>query len=365
MPAARPDAARVAAVSVTGTSGTVVPVDPDGAAVGAARLYDDSSGERAPRRGRASTGVSVARPDGDAAARASGGAAGPRPPTSSTRRWPVARWPPTPRTGSRPASTSSLGAGRSTRCRAIGFDPAETAAARRSSSPARRIGTVDPAVAAHSRPPGRRRHRRRDDRRLHGAARRRARSTTATPWACSEPRWCSRRSARRRSSPLTARSTRTSRPTAATGPGVRPTPVPGCWPSSSPARTSPHWTGRWRTTVAGYVRYPLSVAGERFPVADRRPAPADRRRAPQPARRIPGPARGGRVRRTARSRTARAARRHPTPARHRRRRHGQPGLEPDPGHRPRAHSSRSASPDRPAAASAPRSSRPTRSATGR
>ena len=39
-----PDAARVAAVSVTGTSGTVVPVDRDGAAVGAARLYDDTSG---------------------------------------------------------------------------------------------------------------------------------------------------------------------------------------------------------------------------------------------------------------------------------------------------------------------------------
>jgi xylulokinase len=39
-----PDAARVAAVSVTGTSGTVVPVDRDGSAVGAARLYDDFSG---------------------------------------------------------------------------------------------------------------------------------------------------------------------------------------------------------------------------------------------------------------------------------------------------------------------------------
>jgi xylulokinase len=38
------DAARVAAVSVTGTSGTVVPVDAGGAAVGDARLYDDSSG---------------------------------------------------------------------------------------------------------------------------------------------------------------------------------------------------------------------------------------------------------------------------------------------------------------------------------
>ena len=38
------DADRVAAVSVTGTSGTVVPVDRNGAAVGAARLYDDSSG---------------------------------------------------------------------------------------------------------------------------------------------------------------------------------------------------------------------------------------------------------------------------------------------------------------------------------
>ncbi len=42
-----PDAARVAAVSVAGTSGTVVPVDRDGAAVGAARLYDDSSGSDA------------------------------------------------------------------------------------------------------------------------------------------------------------------------------------------------------------------------------------------------------------------------------------------------------------------------------
>lgn len=41
-----PDVTRVAGVSVTGTSGTVVPVDPAGAAVGAARLYDDSSGER-------------------------------------------------------------------------------------------------------------------------------------------------------------------------------------------------------------------------------------------------------------------------------------------------------------------------------
>ena len=39
-----PDAARVAAVSVTGTSGTVVPVDQGGEAVGAARLYDDASG---------------------------------------------------------------------------------------------------------------------------------------------------------------------------------------------------------------------------------------------------------------------------------------------------------------------------------
>jgi xylulokinase len=39
-----PDAARVAAVSVTGTSGTVVPVDADGVAVGPARLYDDTSG---------------------------------------------------------------------------------------------------------------------------------------------------------------------------------------------------------------------------------------------------------------------------------------------------------------------------------
>jgi D-ribulokinase len=39
-----PDSAHVAAVSVTGTSGTVVPVDSDGSAVGAARLYDDSSG---------------------------------------------------------------------------------------------------------------------------------------------------------------------------------------------------------------------------------------------------------------------------------------------------------------------------------
>ena len=39
-----PDAARVAARSVTGTSGTVVPVDRDGSAVGTARLYDDSSG---------------------------------------------------------------------------------------------------------------------------------------------------------------------------------------------------------------------------------------------------------------------------------------------------------------------------------
>ena len=38
-----PDACRVAAVSVTGTSGTVVPVDWNGAAVGAARLYDDTS----------------------------------------------------------------------------------------------------------------------------------------------------------------------------------------------------------------------------------------------------------------------------------------------------------------------------------
>jgi xylulokinase len=36
-------AAHVAAVSVTGTSGTVVPVDAQGAAVGTARLYDDSS----------------------------------------------------------------------------------------------------------------------------------------------------------------------------------------------------------------------------------------------------------------------------------------------------------------------------------
>lgn len=39
-----PDAARVAALSVTGTSGTVVPVDADGTAVGDALLYDDSSG---------------------------------------------------------------------------------------------------------------------------------------------------------------------------------------------------------------------------------------------------------------------------------------------------------------------------------
>ena len=39
-----PDVDRVAAVSVTGTSGTVVPVDRNGAALGAARLYDDSSG---------------------------------------------------------------------------------------------------------------------------------------------------------------------------------------------------------------------------------------------------------------------------------------------------------------------------------
>jgi len=38
------DAARVGAVSVTGTSGTVVPVDTHGAALGDARLYDDSSG---------------------------------------------------------------------------------------------------------------------------------------------------------------------------------------------------------------------------------------------------------------------------------------------------------------------------------
>lgn len=37
-------AARVGAVSVTGTSGTVVPVDRRGVAVGTARLYDDTSG---------------------------------------------------------------------------------------------------------------------------------------------------------------------------------------------------------------------------------------------------------------------------------------------------------------------------------
>ena len=42
-----PDAAHLAALSVTGTSGTVVPVDARGAALGPARLYDDSSGNEA------------------------------------------------------------------------------------------------------------------------------------------------------------------------------------------------------------------------------------------------------------------------------------------------------------------------------
>jgi xylulokinase len=50
------ETARVAAVSVTGTSGTVVPVDAHGAAVGPARLYDDSSGAAA----LASSGASAA-----------------------------------------------------------------------------------------------------------------------------------------------------------------------------------------------------------------------------------------------------------------------------------------------------------------
>ena len=44
-----------------------------------------------------------------------GSAVGLDSPTSSTPRWPVGRSPPTPRTGSRPGSTSPLGAGRSTR----------------------------------------------------------------------------------------------------------------------------------------------------------------------------------------------------------------------------------------------------------
>ncbi len=106
-----PDAARVAAVSVTGTSGTVVPVDAAGGAVGAARLYDDSSGEQqmaglgvtgAPSIGR----MLVLRREHPGARWAS---------TADVVNAALAAWPggaPTPRTGSRPASTCRPARGR-------------------------------------------------------------------------------------------------------------------------------------------------------------------------------------------------------------------------------------------------------------
>ena len=56
-----PKANQVAAVSVTGTSGTVVPIDGRGVAVGDARLYDDSSGAGALAAARLSAATMLGR----------------------------------------------------------------------------------------------------------------------------------------------------------------------------------------------------------------------------------------------------------------------------------------------------------------
>lgn len=140
-----PHAARVAAVSVSGTSGTVVPVGADGVALGAARLYDDPSGSEllasAGLTGVSSLGRMVA----------------------LRRELPGALWASTPDVvnaalaGRAVAADTShwLKAGIDLSARrwpvdamsAIGFDPAETRRLPELVRPGTRIATVDPAVA--------------------------------------------------------------------------------------------------------------------------------------------------------------------------------------------------------------------------
>ncbi|MFI5073850.1 MAG: FGGY-family carbohydrate kinase [Actinomycetales bacterium] len=140
-----PDAARVAAVSVTGTSGTVVPVDRDGAAVGAARMYDDTSGSdvlaAANVTGASSLGRMVA----------------------IRRELPAARWASTPDVvnaalaGHAVAADTShwLKAGIDLTTRswpvdamtALGLDPADNRRLPELVLPGTRIGTVDREVA--------------------------------------------------------------------------------------------------------------------------------------------------------------------------------------------------------------------------
>ena len=138
-----PDACRVAAVSVTGTSGTVVPVDWNGRRSVPLALRRHLE-RRCPRRSRCRGRLALGRML--ALRREFPGLGGPRRPTSSTPPWPVVPCLPTPRTGSRPGSTSPLGIGRSTRWRR-----SDSTGPTRDSCPS----SSSPAPRRHRRPGGR------------------------------------------------------------------------------------------------------------------------------------------------------------------------------------------------------------------
>ncbi len=327
-----PDAARVAAVSVTGTSGTVVPVDRDGAAVGAARLYDDTASSdvlaTAGLTGASSLGRMVA----------------------LRRELPAARWASTPDVvnaalaGQAVSADTShwLKAGIDLAARrwpvdamsAIGLDPADLRRLPELVLPGTRLGTVNAEVARTLGVPES------------------VRIVAGMTDGCT---------AQIAAGAVHDGDTMGVLGTTLVLKAVSETPVESADGAvySHLAPDGHYWAGgasnagagilavefagedlaaldrRVAETVAGVRALPPLRCGRTVPGRRPQPAPADRRRTPEPARRIPCAPRRCRVRRTPRSRTAPAARRHPTPSRHRRRRDGQPGLEPDPGHRPR------------------------------
>jgi xylulokinase len=268
-----PDAARVAAVSVTGTSGTVVPVDPDGLAVGAARLYDDTSGSEV----LASAGITGASSLGRMAA--------------LRREFPGALWASTPDVvnaalaGRAVAADTShwLKAGIDLVARrwpvdamsAIGLDPAETRRLPELVRPGTRLGTVAPEVARTLGLPGN------------------VQIVAGMTDGCT---------AQIAAGAVHNGDTMGVLGTTLVLKAVSETPVESADGAvySHLAPDGHYWAGgasnagagilavefagadlaaldrRVADTVAGYVRYPLSVAGERFPVADRNLPPLTR-----------------------------------------------------------------------------------------
>jgi xylulokinase len=260
-----PDACRVAAVSVTGTSGTVVPVDLNGAAVGAARLYDDTSSADV----LGAVGVAGVSSLGRMLA--------------LRREFPGARWASTADVVNAalagrpmPADTSHwLKAGIELAARhwpvdamaALGFDRADTGQLPELVLPGTRVGTVDPEVARDL-----------------GVAENLAIIAGMTD-GCT---------AQLAAGAVYDGDTMGVLGTTLVLKAVSQTPIESADGAvySHLAPDGRYWAGgasnagagvleaefpgedfaaldqRVADTVAGYVRYPLSVAGERFPVAD-------------------------------------------------------------------------------------------------